>query len=143
MPHTVRPDIVTGNGALTYESQNEAVATVNSSLGRVHIVGVGVARIYAYLSGTSNYLGAKDFCEVTVVAKPIDAGMVGAIANQTYTGGPLLPSVVVTDGDWTNYVLQDGKFKSVNINAYVPNGKAHLQLPTAMPSHAAGAEGHA
>jgi len=90
-----------GGGFLSYSSSDISIATVNSSTGKVHIVGVGKVRITARLSGSSNYKAASDWYEVTVVAKEVAATMVGEIAEQTYTGSPLTPAVVVTDGDAT------------------------------------------
>ena len=90
-----------GGGILSYSSNDISIATVNSSTGKVHIVGVGKVRITARLSGSSNYRPASDWYEVTVVAKEVAATMIGEIAEQTYTGSPLTPAVVVTDGDAT------------------------------------------
>ena len=90
-----------GGGILSYSSSDISIATVNSSTGKVHIVGVGKVRITARLSGSSNYKAASDWYEVTVVAKEVAATMIGEIAEQTYTGSPLTPAVVVTDGDAT------------------------------------------
>lgn len=90
-----------GGGFLSYSSSDISIATVNSSTGKVHIVGVGKVRITARLSGSSNYKAASDWYEVTVVAKEVAATMIGEIAEQTYTGSPLTPAVVVTDGDAT------------------------------------------
>ena len=90
-----------GGGILSYSSNDISIATVNSSTGKVHIVGVGKVRITARLSGSSNYRAASDWYEVTVVAKEVAATMIGEIAEQTYTGSPLTPAVVVTDGDAT------------------------------------------
>ena len=90
-----------GGGILSYSSNDISIATVNSSTGKVHIVGVGKVRITARLSGSSNYKAASDWYEVTVVAKEVAATMIGEIAEQTYTGSPLTPAVVVTDGDAT------------------------------------------
>ena len=90
-----------GGGILSYSSNDISIATVNSSTGKVHIVGVGKVRITARLSGSSNYKAASDWYELTVVAKEVAATMVGEIAEQTYTGSPLTPAVVVTDGDAT------------------------------------------
>ena len=90
-----------GGGFLSYSSNDISIATVNSSTGKVHIVGVGKVRITARLSGSSNYRPASDWYEVTVVAKEVAATMIGEIAEQTYTGSPLTPAVVVTDGDAT------------------------------------------
>lgn len=90
-----------GIGILSYSSGDNSIATVNSSTGKVHIVGVGKVRITARLSASSNYIAASDWYELTVLAKEVAATMIGEIAEQTYTGSPLTPAVVVTDGDAT------------------------------------------
>ena len=54
-----------GGGILSYSSNDISIATVNSSTGKVHIVGVGKVRITARLSGSSNYRPASDWYEVT------------------------------------------------------------------------------
>ena len=90
-----------GGGFLSYSSSDISIATVNSSTGKVHIVGVGKVRITARLSASSNYIAASDWYELTVLAKEVAATMIGEIAEQTYTGSPLTPAVVVTDGDAT------------------------------------------
>ena len=43
-----------------------------------------------------------------------------------------------TAGSNTNYVLTQGEFKSVTNNAYIPTGKAYLQLPSSFPAAHAG-----
>lgn len=63
---TISPS-VTGNGAVTYASSNTSVATVNSSTGRVHLVGpYGTANITATMTETSSYTGATDTYQLTV-----------------------------------------------------------------------------
>ena len=99
---TIKP-AVTGDGLVTYSSDDRAgtIATVDGSTGKVHIVGLGVVRITASLPKTRNYNAASDWYELTVNAKPLDAGMISAIAEQTYTGGPLTPAVEVKHGQTT------------------------------------------
>lgn len=97
---TIRP-AVTGNGSLTYSSDNTDVATVNSSTGEVHILSVGVVKITASLSSTSNYTSDSDYYEVTVSPATVTDAMISTIAEQTYTGGPLTPEVEVKHGKTT------------------------------------------
>jgi hypothetical protein len=49
------PLTMTGDGSVTYESDNESVATVNSESGLVHIVGSGNANIIATVVDGKNY----------------------------------------------------------------------------------------
>jgi hypothetical protein len=55
-----------GDGTLTYSSDNEDVATVDSQTGLVHIVGTGVAAITASVSATMNYAADYDWYQLTV-----------------------------------------------------------------------------
>ena len=95
---TITPS-VTGNGTLTYSSNKKTVATVNANTGKVSIKGVGKVRITASMASSKNYTSASDYYEVTVEPKEVAATMIGEIAQQAYTGGPLTPEVTVTDGD--------------------------------------------
>ena len=107
---TIQPS-VTGNGSLTYSSRNSAVAKVNSGTGKVHIVSVGAVKITASLSSTSNYTASSDYYELTVNPAAVTADMISPIAEQTYTGGPLTPAVVVKHGktelaEGTDYTVE-------------------------------------
>ena len=66
--------VTSGNGRLSYSSDNEAVAKVDAS-GQVVIVGVGTARITIDASATNEYLAAKKIITITVQeeSKPISA----------------------------------------------------------------------
>jgi len=79
---TISPS-VTGNGAVTYASSNTSVATVNSSTGRVHLVGpYGTANITATMTETSSYTGATDTYQLTVYPNfPVNQ-----VRNFSYTG---------------------------------------------------------
>lgn len=99
-PNFTHTPIVTGTGTLTYSSNNESIATVDASTGEVTIKAVGKVWITAAFVG-SNYTDASDAYLITVEPKEVAATMIGEIAQQTYTGGPLTPEVTVTDGDAT------------------------------------------
>ena len=49
----------TGDGIVTYASDNTAIATVNDETGLVHIVGTGEATIYATVTDGDNYADAE------------------------------------------------------------------------------------
>lgn len=68
-PFTIQAS-VTGDGALSYVSDDTSVATVDGN-GRVTIVGTGTANIYVSLADGTNYTGDNDYCTVNVEAKII------------------------------------------------------------------------
>ncbi len=63
---------------VTYESTNEAVATVDQNTGAVTIVGVGKTTITATGAESDNYNGTTATYTITVVAKPV-------VATPTFT----------------------------------------------------------
>lgn len=94
-----------------------------------------LARIYKVPAGTPILIkGSEGLNEV-----PFSSGVryvyqnmfVGNISGATVEIGE-------TDGGLTNYVLTGGEFKAVNTNAYIPMGKAYLQLPSTFPATHAG-----
>ena len=62
----------TGDGTLTYSSEDESVAVVDVATGKVSIKGVGRVWIYAWLSATENYTAVSDYYELTVNPKEIE-----------------------------------------------------------------------
>jgi hypothetical protein len=58
---------VNGDGAVSYSSNDEDIATVDSETGLVHITGTGVVKIYASVGATNNYTSASDYYELTVL----------------------------------------------------------------------------
>ena len=89
----------TGNGAVTYASGNEDVATVNSGTGQVTIVGVGEAVITATVEDGSNYTYAdadKTASYTLTVSKALapsysdlgDGQKPTGKTNLKYTGSP-------------------------------------------------------
>lgn len=86
-----------------------------------------LARIYKVPAGTPILIkGAEGVNEV-----PFTSG-VSFVYKNMFVGNTSGKTVEIgeNDGDQTNYVLKSGEFKSVNTNAYIPTGKAYLQLPT-------------
>jgi uncharacterized protein YjdB len=81
---TITPSI-TGDGKLTYKSDNEKVATVDKSSGQVHILDTGKVRIIASLTYTKNYTSASGWYEVTVNPKQTTI-TIGANEMVTYCG---------------------------------------------------------
>ena len=87
-------------GAVTYTSNNPAVATVDST-GKVTIVGAGTATITASAAATQNYKEAKASYQLTVKPKDISSEDVKAsqIPDQPYGGVPVTPDFSLTDSD--------------------------------------------
>lgn len=73
------------SGAITYSSSNSAVATINSSTGRITLQGVGTATITAIQAATSNYNSASTSTTLTVVASCATGGT--CILGDTGPGG--------------------------------------------------------
>ena len=92
---TITPTVI-GNGTLTYSSDDETVATVNSVTGNVSIKGSGKATITASLSSSSNFAGTSGSYELTVASGSVAyedgevlQGEDGYIVNLTEdTGNP-------------------------------------------------------
>ena len=61
----------TGDGTVVYASSNKNVATVNSSSGRVSIVGIGSTTITATASSTNDYAEGSASYVLTVEAAPL------------------------------------------------------------------------
>lgn len=61
-----------GDGTLTYSSNNKSVATVDANTGVLTIKGVGKTIITASLSSSSNYTSGNDYYELTVKPKEVE-----------------------------------------------------------------------
>ena len=68
---TIKP-YTTGDGVVSYSSENNDIATVDSETGLVHIVGTGVVKITASLEATNNFTSASDYYQLTVNAKEVE-----------------------------------------------------------------------
>ncbi len=87
----------TGDGAITYSSNNASVATVNSTSGEVTIVGVGSATITASAAATDNYLASSATYTLTV-----------SKANRTVSFGASSVSKTYGDTKFTNVATRTG-----------------------------------
>ena len=95
---TILPE-VEGDGVLTYRSGNQDIATVDEETGEVTIVSAGVVRIWAAISDGANYVGEKDWYQLTIHPKELETSMVAAMAEQAYTGAAVTPVFVITFND--------------------------------------------
>ncbi len=90
----------TGDGAITYSSNNASVATVNSTSGEVTIVGVGSATITASAAATDNYLASSATYTLTV-SKANRAISFGSSAITKIYGDDKFTNVATKTGDGT------------------------------------------
>ena len=100
----------TGNGTVTYASNNESVATVNSETGLVHIVGSGEATITATVVDGTNYTYAVKTAQYTLTV-------------ETATG---ISDVKTDAAEKTNWYDLSGRplnGKPTKAGVYVKNGK--------------------
>lgn len=87
---TVSPG--SGHGAVTYSSDNESVATVNSTTGEITPVAEGTATIVANVAANGTYCSANAYLNVTVCNCPVagdEQYQVGNQANSEYTCAPV------------------------------------------------------
>lgn len=106
-----------GDGEVTYTvPEGNGVLTVEGNTAT--ILGAGTVTITAVKSGGAEYEDAVAYTEITVEPKNISEDMAEEITgNYVYTGGAILPEVIVKDGSYvlvknTDYIV-DG---SNNVN---------------------------
>lgn len=86
-----------GDGALSYRSSNETVATVDAASGKVTIVGAGSTTIIAAAEATQDYAEASASYALTVKAKQITPEIQLSRNEFTYNGQNHEPQVSVFD----------------------------------------------
>ena len=87
---TVSPG--SGHGTVTYSSDNESVATVNSTTGEITPVAEGSATIIASVAANGEYCAATAYLNVTVCNCPVagdEQYQMGNQANSEYTCAPV------------------------------------------------------
>jgi hypothetical protein len=77
---------MTGSGALSYRSDNPAVATVNASTGRVTVVSVGEANMYVKQLADGIYPESPESAPVKVIVSRKPLTVTGITANKVYDG---------------------------------------------------------
>ena len=94
------PELVNENGvAVTYSSDDENVATVNAETGAVTIVGIGKTTITATSAQTAT-LQAGEAAYTLRVYKDLNyESITVTVADATYTGEAVEPTVTVMDGE--------------------------------------------
>ena len=104
------------NGAITYESKNTSVATIDDN-GEVTIIGAGEAQIFAYDAGDSNYEPATAAITLTVDKKSIT---VTAENKQKYFGDadPSLTYIIDPDLISGDSLIGTLKCEGSNVGIY-------------------------
>ena len=87
-------------GAMTYSSDNTAVATVDSASGEVTIVGAGIATITVNVAATTNYQAASATYTLTVSKATPTVSFADAEVAKTY-GDSKFTNAATTSGDGT------------------------------------------
>ncbi|MBR6251315.1 MAG: Ig-like domain-containing protein [Bacteroidales bacterium] len=93
-PFIVEPTIV-GDGAITYTSSDETVATVDAATGKVTIVGVGQITITAYAANGTNYSYKPNDASYTLLIQQATMDVVADGYEGIYDGDPHTISVTV------------------------------------------------
>ncbi|MCD8125004.1 MAG: leucine-rich repeat protein [Lachnospiraceae bacterium] len=110
-------------GALTYASSNESVATVDAN-GLVTAVATGTAIITVKAAATDNYNAAEATVSLTVISAAIDDCEITLDKESyTYNGEVQTPTVTVTYGTYTlteglDYTLTWGNANSTEVGEY-------------------------
>ena len=100
----------TGNGTVTYTSNNESVATVNSETGLIHIVGSGEATITATVADGTNYTYATKTAQYTLTV-------------EAATGISDVKTDTTEDANWYDLSGRPLNGKPTKAGVYVKNGK--------------------
>jgi uncharacterized protein YjdB len=119
------PLTMTGDGSVTYASDNESVATVNSESGLVHIVGSGNANITATVVDGKNYTYAVKTAQyaigVNTAAMTVSAeGYTGTYDGQSHT---ITVTVTEPEGTTVKYGTKAGEYTMDEAPAYTDAGE--------------------
>ena len=94
------PELVNENEvAVTYSSEDENVATVNAETGAVTIVGIGETTIMATSAQTATLLAGEASYTLRVYKDLNYESITVTVADATYTGEAVEPTVTVMDGE--------------------------------------------
>ena len=119
------PLTMTGDGSVTYSSDNESVATVNSESGLVHIVGSGNANITATVVDGKNFTYAVKTAQyaigVNTAAMTVSAeGYTGTYDGQSHT---ITVTVTEPEGTTVKYGTKAGEYTMDEAPAYTDAGE--------------------
>ncbi|MCM1158029.1 MAG: leucine-rich repeat domain-containing protein [Bacteroidales bacterium] len=117
------------DGAVTFSVPKEnGVLTLSGN--RAVIVGAGTVTVTAEKAGNADYKPVAAVKEITVSPKTVTESMVGEIAQQRYTGSPIIPEVIVRDGD--NLLTRSRDYTVEYINNTAIGEKTGENPPTAV-----------
>ena len=119
------PLTIRGDGSVTYASDNESVATVNSESGLVHIVGSGNANITATVADGKNFTYAVKTAQyaigVNTAAMTVSAnGYTGTYDGQSHT---ITVTVTEPEGTTVKYGTKAGEYTMAEAPAYTDTGE--------------------
>ena len=103
---TLKPN-TRGDGVLTFASDKPEIAAVDAATGEVTIKSAGKVTIRATIAEGDNYFGDTDWCELIIAPKALADGMFTQISSPVYTGEPLVPNVVMKDGETLMKITTD------------------------------------
>ncbi len=115
----------TGDGAVSYASDNTAVAIVDSASGAVTIVGAGTVRITATVTDGANYTYAKKTASYTLYVDPLTMSVSATPYTGSYDGASHGISVSVTtpaDGYTVKYGTAAGSYTLDDSPSYTDVG---------------------
>ena len=113
-----------GDGTVTYASDNEDVATVDSETGLVHIVGAGEATITATVADGTNYTYATKTAQYAIGVNTAAMSVTATNYTGTYDGKSHTVSVTVTEPEGTTvkYGTTEGQYTLNAAPAYTDAG---------------------
>ena len=115
----------TGDGTVTYTSNNESVATVNSETGLIHIVGSGEATITATVADGTNYTYATKTAQYAIGVNTAAMSVTATNYTGTYDGDSHTITVTVTEPEGTTvkYGTTAGEYTLDEAPAYTDAGE--------------------
>ncbi len=139
-PFTKTASLQTGDGAITYSSDNTDVATVDASTGEVTIIGTGEAHITAQAAETDDYTGAQQSYLLTVlkanlVINYLPTAVVNhgaSLSEASFTGGEVVSEKTgeVVPGTW-HFTSNDVVYSGSNARytaAFTPTNDADYYI---------------
>ncbi len=127
----------TGDGILTYASDNEDVATVDDETGQVHIVGAGEATIYATVSDGDNYTYATKTAQYAIGVNTAAMSVTATNYTGTYDGESHTVSVTVTEPEGTTvkYGTEEGQYTLDAAPTYTDAGTYTVYYQVTKPNY--------
>ena len=120
----INPLTLTGDGTVSYATDNTAIVTVDSETGEVTIVGVGTVNITATVTDGANYRYATKTASYTIGVEESTMTILAEGYTGTYDGTPHGINVTVTEpeGAEVRYGTEPGSYLSDISPAYTDAG---------------------